>query len=484
MNNCDSHNKFSFSLEEIRQAARTNRLLSLEIEPTLRCNYKCPYCYAFTNAVPPDELSFEELSDVVQQASQLGARKIVILGGEPLLYSKIFELIDRINSLGMIVELFSNGALLTAEKASRLYAANVNLVLKLNSFKPDIQAALTGNPNALKQAMEALGNAKNAGYPGKNAFLAVSTIICSSNIDEMETLWRYLRDNNITPYFEIITPQGKAAESTWLQPPIQKIKEVFSKLSAIDREYGHVWEPRPPLVGDRCLRHLYSCLVTSTGLVFPCVGINEPVGNIRQKSLSHIIQASEIIQDLRSHTDTIKDPCGSCAHNTECYGCRGTAYQLTGDWLAADPLCWHNQHLIDDIHFLPVDAGKFIPQQPPMQIIDSLLTVGEKTATAAVTISPSHILVDSAGCLADTAYLEMMAQTVAADDGFRSSGPSQGMLIGVRNFIINDRAKVGDQLRISIYKDTKFNNWGVVKGQVSRNDVIIAEAELKVWKET
>jgi len=101
-----------------------------------------------------------------------------------------------------------------------------------------------------------------------------------------------------------------------------------------------ITEPRPPLVGDRCLRHQYSCLVTSTGNVFPCVGIDIPVGNIRQTPLREIISGSEIIQDLRNHLNTIKAPCGACELADECYGCRGTAYQMTGDWLASDPLCW------------------------------------------------------------------------------------------------------------------------------------------------
>lgn len=41
---------------------------------------------------------------------------------------------------------------------------------------------------------------------------------------------------------------------------------------------------------------------------------------------------------------TIKGPCNSCDMTDGCYGCRGAAYQLTGDYLASDPLCRRRQH--------------------------------------------------------------------------------------------------------------------------------------------
>ena len=478
-----AYNNFTFSLDEIRDTAKHNRLLSLEIEPTLRCNYKCPYCYVAHNKVPDDELSFDELCDVIDQAHKLGARKIVILGGEPLIYPEIFTLIDFINSYGMNCELFSNGALLSADKAHKLFEHKVNLVLKLNSFRADVQASLTGDAAALEKSLKAIENARQAGYPAPDARLAISTIISNSNIDEMEQLWRYTRDNGFLPYFEMITPQGGANANNWLLPEPGKIQEVFEFLSTVDREYGHHWTPRPPLVGDRCMRHLYSCLVTSTGKVFPCVGIDEAVGNVRESPLKNIIHDSEIIQDLRCYADKIKGPCRSCELHSECFGCRGAAYQLTGDWLASDPLCWKHDAADSAIDFLPVDAGRFIPHQFPVRMIDTLDEIGEKSAIASVKVSPSIPFAGKEGQLADSVFMEMIAQTMAANDGFLRGAPCDGVIIGVNNYSVHAGARVGDDLKISIRKEVKFGNWGIVKGYVRKDDVLIAEGEIKVWKD-
>lgn len=470
-----------YSLELIRQAAKNNRLLSIEIEPTLSCNYHCPYCYAGSNDVPAGELSYHELIDVVKQARELGAERVILLGGEPLIYPKIFELVADIFSLGMSVELFSNGSLLTAETAGKLFKANVRLVLKLNSFKEEVQAILTGETDGLKTAMQALANAAAAGYARGNQLLAVSTIICRPNLDEMEELWRYLRDRHIIPYFEVITPQGKALENAWLQLSSEEIRGVFEKLSVLDREYGYNWDPRPPLVGDRCLRHQYSCLVTSTGNVFPCVGIDVSVGNIRETPLQEIICGSEIIQDLRNHKKTIKAPCGACELADECYGCRGTAYQMTGDWLAADPLCWRGDSNKHPIQALPMSAAGLIPHQAPMRLIDSLDEVGDKTFVASVKIAPNNQFLASDGAMVESAYIEMIAQTLAAGNNFREQSNTGGMLAGVKDFFVHGSCRAGDELKIICTKKIKFDNWSIILGKVCRKNELIAEGELKIW---
>jgi radical SAM protein with 4Fe4S-binding SPASM domain len=101
-------------------------------------------------------------------------------------------------------------------------------------------------------------------------------------------------------------------------------------------------------LGNRCLRHKFSCLVGARGEVMPCVGVNLPIGNVRRQPLADILAASQVLKDLKNHRETIKGPCRTCDKIANCYGCRGAAYQLTGDYLASDPLCWHNARYSSD----------------------------------------------------------------------------------------------------------------------------------------
>ena len=81
-------------------------------------------------------------------------------------------------------------------------------------------------------------------------------------------MWRWLRQQGIEPYFEVITPQANAIENDWLNVSGPELKTLFTELAAIDRDsFGRMWEPQPPLVGNRCMRHQVSCLLTATGEV-------------------------------------------------------------------------------------------------------------------------------------------------------------------------------------------------------------------------
>jgi radical SAM protein with 4Fe4S-binding SPASM domain len=344
MGNCLSvPSNFEQDLPAIRDAVRNNRLLTMEIEFSLRCNFNCPYCYVPKADAFSNELTFEEIRDVIVQAREMGARKIIILGGEPTIYPDLKAAVDFIRSAGMQVELFTNGTGIDDDLAAFLFANQVRVVLKMNTFDPELQDRLSGKKGAHGIIQSALAKLRSAGYPAEEAFLAVSTVICAPNIDELPRLWRWLRDRKIAPYFEMITPQSNAVDNQWLFVEPGRVHQLFQELAEIDRRhYNDRWDPQPPLVGNRCLRHLFSCLVTSGGAVMPCVGINVSMGNIRQQKLADIIGKSQIIKDLKDHRRTIKGPCRECDKAEQCYGCRGAAFQMTGDYLASDPLCWHN----------------------------------------------------------------------------------------------------------------------------------------------
>ena len=64
------------------------------------------------------------------------------------------------------------------------------------------------------------------------------------------------------------------------------------------------------------------------------------VGNVREKPLNAILRESRVIRDLRRVYQHIDPACQACRFAGECYGCRGNAYQVTGNYLAADPGCW------------------------------------------------------------------------------------------------------------------------------------------------
>jgi len=332
-----------FTEEEIRAAAAADRLLSMEIEFSRECNFRCAYCYLENRTAAAGEMSRQEIKDVILQARELGARKIIILGGEPSIYPHLVEMLRFLGELGLEIEIFTNGTGVTDHLAKVLAEERARVVVKMNSRDATIQNHLAGKKGAFEIIGQALERLRRAGYPSEELFLAASTVICRQNMAELVDLWQWLRSQRIEPYFEVLTPQANALKNKWLDVETAELHALFTQLAALDRErFGREWEPQPPLVGNRCMRHQVSCVVTAQGDVMPCVGVTIPLGNIRHQRLADILKNSEVMVNLKNYRETIKGSCGDCEKSGECYGCRGAAYQMTGDYLASDPTCWHN----------------------------------------------------------------------------------------------------------------------------------------------
>lgn len=475
---------FKFSREDIDRTISENGLLTMEIEFNSDCNFNCIYCYT-EHIGSKGEMSRDEFKDVIVQARDLGAKTIIILGGEPTLYPHLMEMIHFIRSHSISVDLFTNGAGVTEELARELYKAEVFVFLKMNTFKRDIQNLMSGNKGAYDQIRSAMDHLRAAGYPGPEKLLAVSTVICKYNYDELTDLWKWLRDIDIAPYFEMITPQGRAKERKDLSMDTGKVLELFYKLSEIDRKYGHYWEPRPPLVGGTCQRHQYSLVVTPNGNVYPCVGVNIPVGNVRDSSLSDIISNSEVLHKLRNYRDHIRGHCRECEDLQDCYGCRGAAYHLTGDYLGADPLCWKSNPVGSGDNGFPVEAESYLPHGGRMLLVDRLIRVGD-VSEVELEVTEEMIFVDEDGYVDNVALIEIVAQSAALREGYVRAQKGQkveGFLVGIKDFVIFGKASLGDVLKVEVKKEMVFGGEiSIVKGVVLCGDRKLAEGEMRIWE--
>lgn len=475
--------RFDFSDEDIRLAVKQGKLLSAELELTRACNYRCIYCYA---AEPggvdvSNELTFDEICNILDQVAELGARKIILLGGEPLIYPRLKEVLDHIYNKGMVAEIFTNGALVTDKMAEMLASYPVRMIVKLNTMDPELHDRLTGMKGSLDISFRAIERLKNAGYDKLKNMLGATTILATSNLAEAAGMRRWMREQDLLPYFEVITPQGRILENQTMIPPASAVYDTFVKLAEIDREYGIEWDPQPPIAGGKCFRHQYSCVIGSCGVVTPCVGLTAEIGNVRETPLATILSESLILYHLKNYRQFIKGPCAKCDKAEHCYGCRGAAYQVTGDYLASDPTCWRNTDKLDQIKCLPISSKGMLPHDGPMLFVDELLEVGEKSSVSRSVIRKDNPFLHADGTAGREVLVEYAAQTAALMDSLEHDGKvSPGMLVEVQKFNINGAAKVGDEIRVYLKKEYDLDIWHGVSVRIHVNGTEIAEGQLKL----
>lgn len=93
--------------------------LDFFLEITARCNNNCRHCYINLPANDPAaqraELSAAEISDIADQAVELGALWCLLTGGEPLLRHDFKEIYLSLKRKGLLLSLFTNACLVTEE---------------------------------------------------------------------------------------------------------------------------------------------------------------------------------------------------------------------------------------------------------------------------------------------------------------------------------------------------------------------------------
>ncbi len=136
----------------------------------------------------------------------------------------------------------------------------------------------------------------------------------------------------------------------------------------------------------------------------------------------------------------------------------------------------------------PVDVKDLIPQKDPMRFVNEILVIKEKEVYISFTVPADSPFVDNDGSLDEVTFMEMVAQSVAAHVGLsecaESGEPLKGFLLGCNNFVIKEKAKVGDKLVIKISKQAAFGEFTIIDGSITKGDVLLASGEIKIWRES
>ena len=143
----------------------------LRISVMDRCNFRCPYCmpretyherYRFLGS--HERLSFDEIVRLARLFVQLGARKLRLTGGDPLLRTNLPDLIGDLTDIPGVedVALTTNGVLL-ARYATELKAAGLQRVtVSLDSLDPEVFARMSGGFAGVEDVLEGIEHARRS----------------------------------------------------------------------------------------------------------------------------------------------------------------------------------------------------------------------------------------------------------------------------------------------------------------------------------
>jgi cyclic pyranopterin phosphate synthase len=168
-----------------------NRPVSnLRICLTPRCNLSCIYCHAEGETSSREQMSVDEIREILRVAAGFGIRNVKFTGGEPTLRTDLTEIIGSIPP-GMESSLTTNGTMLAgiADDLKRAGLARVNV--SLDSLDRETYRKITGT-DRLTDVLDGIGSALDAGLvPVKLNMVVLRGI----NDHEIDDFLAYIRGN-------------------------------------------------------------------------------------------------------------------------------------------------------------------------------------------------------------------------------------------------------------------------------------------------
>lgn len=135
------------------------------IDLTYRCNNSCRHCWLSLPVKSPrkkEELTFDEIRRIVDEARAMGCQKWSISGGEPLLRPDFPEIFDYLTHKAVSYSLNTNGTLMTPQIAQWLKRKGTKMIA-LYGATADVYDRITRHPGGFEKVMRGFQYLKEAG---------------------------------------------------------------------------------------------------------------------------------------------------------------------------------------------------------------------------------------------------------------------------------------------------------------------------------
>lgn len=338
------------------------------LELTSRCNHSCVFCSTPWDPDSPDCSRFSCPAEMTTSEWQhcidfMLARKVhgfAFTGGEPLLRSDLFELVDYVRNCrashpvfgpdGRVcgyeekvpeLTMITNGRLMTAEHAERLQGKVDAVVVSLPGLKTYSDLTGGGDPAAALRAISLLAGCK---VP-----VVVSICVTTRNLPELfENISAGFLAGADQLLLNRFLPGGRGTVHRELCLNVDQVRQMLTiadEVCVAANRFGSVGTELPLCVCDGSYKMLTVGTQCAGGVEFFAVA---PDGSVRPcnhspMNLGHYLGlekavASDYWQKFKRR-DYLPAMCNKCRHILKCDGgCREAAHIVGGSLNACDPL--------------------------------------------------------------------------------------------------------------------------------------------------
>jgi MoaA/NifB/PqqE/SkfB family radical SAM enzyme len=373
------------------------------VHVTYRCNYRCRMCGISSIRPQYDELDPGALDRVAAQLRTLGARHVVITGGEPFLRKDLADIVASFARRGFSIRIQTNGGPhVTRERIAEVARAGAaDLSVSVDTLDAGLQDQISRGRDTLEHALRALGWALELMPRG----MSLANIVASPhNFAELPGLVRRFGAAGIYTY---ITPavvigddtpagdgylfRGEDATFSFAGIPANERDRVIRELVALRRHgYGltnstrHLEDFGQFLATGSsrwpCARAAFTLDVRPDGSVSACKE-KPPLGHILDPSFASFYRGGEFRRQAAAGAAS----CGGCfygEYREPSYAIRdgGVLREWTVDWLRTfrKGMGWTGTRTYGPRPLIPSDAPGETEGRAPIQRGTQASTTGAR----------------------------------------------------------------------------------------------------------
>ena len=325
-------------------------IFSIQLDITNACNLSCTHCY-HGHHKNSGALSFTEWVEILDQYEHLVRKlcmipRMTICGGEPLVCSYLFPMLENIRSRFDDCELniLTNGTLVTSESASLFRTYNARLQVSFDGPDAERNDLIRGK-GSFEKAIRGSRHLVENNVPFHH--LAVLSHRTAQWIPDFFYLLPRQTGANAMNFVRLIAEgHAKLLQQCGHDHPLEgvKLKEAMELILACSKNTG------VPTATSGPLWHLIDSSLGSpnnigmSGLVVGYKGefkvssrTSITLGNILREGMEKIFFTDPIMEKLR--TGDIEG-CGDCIDFKRCRGERNASFAAYGHFFGRDPGCW------------------------------------------------------------------------------------------------------------------------------------------------
>ncbi len=313
---------------------------AVTFETTYACNERCIHCYMDRNQ---SSLSFSEIKRILDEIAVAGCLFVSFTGGEFLARSDALKIVEYASKLHFVIDILSNGTLITKSKADMLSRFPVRRVqISLYGATPETHDSITNLSGSFRKTLNGIDFLTKAGIKVEIAFPLMRINFHERHL--VKNLAKFL-GCLISPS-HIITARNDGKQDTFQF----RLNDEQLRLFLEDKELSAFYAGRKPFqdhqfyfgfsdLGEAapCYSGFNSCAITPSGKVLPCNQLLYEVGDLKKNSFSEIWHNSPQLQYLRSLTISKLTKCSKCQLLDSCARCPGLAFLEGGDLLGPSP---------------------------------------------------------------------------------------------------------------------------------------------------